>query len=262
AQRCNELSLQLHGEERYSLRLPPEDNGESFIVPGLLDFTRPSVAQARTKALERAAACISSQSMMTAKRQKALKIKAGSMKRLHSNVGATVGIGAASMAPGPPVLLPPSAPATPNVATTAALDSAASTAPGPPALLSPSGSAAPNAATVVALGAASTASGPPVLLPPSGPAAPNAATAAALGAASTAPGGSKLEDLSCKRQFDVVDAADSFFFKAKAELDSLSEEGFSENGLRVLEEVNAKLEAAMKWSESQAQIFSIAFQYG
>eukprot|EP00854_Cymbomonas_tetramitiformis_P031397 gene31397-39477_t len=26
AQRCNELSLQLHGEERYSLRLPPEDN--------------------------------------------------------------------------------------------------------------------------------------------------------------------------------------------------------------------------------------------
>ncbi|KAK3271168.1 hypothetical protein CYMTET_20463 [Cymbomonas tetramitiformis] len=105
AQRCNELSLQLHGEERYSLRLPPEDNGESFIVPGLLDFTRPSVAQARTKALERAAACISSQSMMTAKRQKALKIKAGSMKRLHSNVGATVGIGAASMAPGPIVFL-------------------------------------------------------------------------------------------------------------------------------------------------------------
>ncbi|KAK3245492.1 hypothetical protein CYMTET_44939 [Cymbomonas tetramitiformis] len=81
--RCNELALELHGEQRYELSLPPVDDGESFLVPGLLDFVRPSVKKANEKMAERAAACIASAST-SAERQKRLKGNAECMRQLRA----------------------------------------------------------------------------------------------------------------------------------------------------------------------------------
>ncbi|KAK3279937.1 hypothetical protein CYMTET_12204 [Cymbomonas tetramitiformis] len=56
-------------------------------------------------------------------------------------------------------------------------------------------------------------------------------------------GSAGTEDLSCKRQFDLVDKADSFFFKAKIELERLLETQvrFQEGQLTAVERMIAEL---------------------
>ncbi|KAK3287021.1 hypothetical protein CYMTET_5431 [Cymbomonas tetramitiformis] len=43
AEEAHSLALDLNGEHRYQLRLPPADNGEAFFVAGLTEFRRPEV---------------------------------------------------------------------------------------------------------------------------------------------------------------------------------------------------------------------------
>ncbi|KAK3270508.1 hypothetical protein CYMTET_21097 [Cymbomonas tetramitiformis] len=77
-------------------------------------------------------------------------------------------------------------------------------------------------------------------------------------------GGSKQEDLSCKRQFEQVDKADNFFFDAKSELEATLEvpESISEDNLKKLKKAKAALDEGMSWAEDQAQLIDIAFKYG
>ncbi|KAK3281506.1 hypothetical protein CYMTET_10714 [Cymbomonas tetramitiformis] len=77
-------------------------------------------------------------------------------------------------------------------------------------------------------------------------------------------GGARVEDLSCKRQFESVDKVDSFLFEAKTQVDSLLSEpdSFGEAQLSALKEARATLEDGIAWVEGRAQVNHIAFQFG
>jgi len=75
----------------------------------------------------------------------------------------------------------------------------------------------------------------------------------------TKAGGSRPEDLSCKRQFENLDKADSVFFKVNRALKAAIEEpGFagrvSEVELTNFKQAAAALEEGMAWAEEQAQL--------
>ncbi|KAK3275811.1 hypothetical protein CYMTET_16081 [Cymbomonas tetramitiformis] len=54
------MATDLQRETRYTLNLPPADNGETFFKKGLIDFDRPAVKVAREKMRKCALLCIAS----------------------------------------------------------------------------------------------------------------------------------------------------------------------------------------------------------
>ncbi|KAK3279222.1 hypothetical protein CYMTET_12881 [Cymbomonas tetramitiformis] len=79
----------------------------------------------------------------------------------------------------------------------------------------------------------------------------------------TKQGGSKSEDLSCKRQFDKLDKADDVFFEVKQQLEGLeAPESITEERIAKVKKAQAAIEKGMLWAEEQAQIIDIAFKFG
>ncbi|KAK3273390.1 hypothetical protein CYMTET_18355 [Cymbomonas tetramitiformis] len=79
----------------------------------------------------------------------------------------------------------------------------------------------------------------------------------------TKSGGSKAEDLSCKRQFEQVDKADDVFFDVKQQLEGLeAPESITEEQLAKVKKAKAAIEEGMLWAENQAQLIDIAFKFG
>ncbi|KAK3263190.1 hypothetical protein CYMTET_27994 [Cymbomonas tetramitiformis] len=76
-------------------------------------------------------------------------------------------------------------------------------------------------------------------------------------------GGSKSEDLSCKRQFETLDKADDVFFSVKQQLEGLEQPAsMAEEELTKIKKIKAAVEEGMLWAETQAQVVDIAFKFG
>ncbi|KAK3282461.1 hypothetical protein CYMTET_9805 [Cymbomonas tetramitiformis] len=83
----------------------------------------------------------------------------------------------------------------------------------------------------------------------------------------TKAGGARHEDLSCKRQFENLDKADSVFFEVNRALKAVIEEPsfagrVSEEELANFKQAASALEEGMAWAEEQAQLVHIAFTDG